>query len=86
MYSQRFGREIVLTEHARKRMAERDISPDTLMELVETGEVRHKDEARLWIAKSFPARQDNMLCVAAVAEKTLIVKTVMHHFAWEETP
>lgn len=56
------------------------------MELVETGEVRHKDEARLWIAKSFPERKDNMLCVAAVAEKTLIVKTVMHHFAWEETP
>lgn len=43
MYSQRFEGEIVLTEHARKRMAERDISPDTLKELVETGEARHKD-------------------------------------------
>ncbi len=86
MHSQRFGREIVLTEHARKRMTERDISSDTLQELLETGEVRYKDETRLWVAKSFPDRRDNMLCVAAVAEKTLIVKTVMHHFAWEETP
>lgn len=28
-------------------------------------------------------RMDNLLCVAAVLEKRLIIKTVMHHFAWE---
>jgi hypothetical protein len=25
---------------------------------------------------------DNLLCVAVVLEKTLFVKTLMHHFTW----
>ncbi len=31
-------------------------------------------------------RSDNLLYVAAVIEEVLIIKTVMHHFSWEETP
>jgi len=65
-------------------MAERQISPETLLELVETGEVRYRDPAHCWIARHFDERDDNLLCIAAVMENALVVKTVMHHFAWGE--
>ncbi|MEW6765643.1 MAG: hypothetical protein AB1344_07635 [Pseudomonadota bacterium] len=42
------------------------------MELIETGEVRHKDERRLWIAKCIPSRTDNLLCAAVTVEDALI--------------
>ena len=44
--------------------------------------VRNKDDLRLWIAKHYANRNDNLLCVAVVLEKTLVVKTLMHHFTW----
>ena len=28
-------------------------------------------------------RDDNLLCLAAVVETALVIKTVMHHFSWE---
>lgn len=83
MFSQRFNRPIILTHHARRRMAERDMGETLLLELIENGVTRYKDEHRLWIAHCFPDRADNLLCVAAVIEESLIVKTVMHHFEWE---
>jgi NAD(P)-dependent dehydrogenase (short-subunit alcohol dehydrogenase family) len=42
----------------------------------------HKDETRIWIAKHYGDRADNLLCVAAMLETTLVIKTVMHHFSW----
>ena len=44
MFSERFGRPIVITDHARERMATRAISEAQLLDMIETGEVRHKDE------------------------------------------
>jgi hypothetical protein len=64
-------------------MSERSVSDQILVDLVETGEVRHKDEIRLWIAKEYSDRVDNLLCIAAVLESAVVVKTVMHHFTWE---
>lgn len=84
MVSRRFGRNIVLTEHARRRMVDREIPLETLLELVETGEIRYRDPAHCWIAGHFDGRADNLLCVAAVMENALVVKTAMHHFAWGE--
>ncbi|MEO1751992.1 DUF4258 domain-containing protein [Thiofaba sp. EF100] len=83
MLSLRFGRIIIVTLHARQRMQERCISDALLLELIETGEERYKDERRLWIAKSIPGRTDNLICAAVALENALIVKTVMHHFTWE---
>ena len=83
MFSQRFERLIVVTDHARHRMAERDITEGELRDVIETGEVRHKDEVRIWIARHAVDRDDNLLCVAAILETALVVKTVMHHFSWE---
>lgn len=82
MFSERFGKSIVITAHARERMAARNISEALLRDVIETGDVRHKDKTRIWLAKHYGDRADNLLCVAAVLETTLVVKTVMHHFSW----
>ena len=84
MQSQRFDRPIYVTRHARERMAQRGISESDLAELVETGELRYKDESRFWTAKHFEDRCDNLICAALVLEEQLVVKTVMHHFDWRE--
>lgn len=86
MFSKRYGRDVMLTDHARKRMAQRDIDERVPLDLIETGEMRCKDEDRLWIAKHYPVRSDNLLCAAVVLETVLVVKTVMHHFTWEPEP
>lgn len=75
-----------MTHHARRRMAERDFSDLLLLDLIETGDVRRKDKTRLWIAKYYPERADNLLCAAIVLETTVVVKTVMHHFVWKLEP
>ncbi len=82
-FSSRFDCQVVTTLHAQQRMQERHISLDLLLEIIETGEIRHQDERRVWIAKQVSGRSDNLLCVAAARDGTLVVKTVMHHFAWE---
>jgi hypothetical protein len=74
----------MVTRHARERMTQRAISERELEELLETGELRYKDESRLWAAKYFEGRCDNLICAALVLEEQLVVKTVMHHFDWRE--
>lgn len=64
------------------RSAARAISEALLLDMIETGEVRNKDETRIWIAKGYGDRADNLLCVAAVLETTLVIKTMIHHFSW----
>ena len=83
MFSMRFNRTIHLTRHARERMIARSIDDDVLVDLLETGELRFKDDVRLWVAKEMPGREDNLICAAVVLEDRLVVKTVMHHFRWE---
>ncbi|MFN2411364.1 MAG: DUF4258 domain-containing protein [Halomonas sp.] len=83
MYCQRFDLDVYVTRHARERMTQRNISEAQLNELLETGRIRFKDDSRLWIAKKFSSRSDNLVCAAVVLEDKLIVKTVMHHFQWE---
>jgi hypothetical protein len=82
MFSERFGKSIVITDHARRRLVARGISDALLKDVIETGEVRYKDETRIWLAKYYGDRPDNLLCVAAVLETALVIKTVMHHFSW----
>ena len=80
MYSVRFRLEVFITRHARQRMVERDIDDALLLDLIETGTVRHKDETRLWLYKQYNNRDDNLLCVAAAVGDLLVIKTVMHHW------
>ncbi|MFP4616435.1 MAG: DUF4258 domain-containing protein [Thiohalospira sp.] len=83
-WSPRFGKEVYVTRHARERMAQRGIAEGELEDLLENGEVRYKDSERLWIAKAFPGRKDNLICAPVALEESLVVKTVMHHFEWGE--
>ena len=52
-----------------------------MLNLIETGETRYKDASRLWIYKRYADRNDNLLCAVVVLEHSVVVKTVMHHFA-----
>ena len=85
MDSLRFGLPIQITRHAKDRMAERGISTVLLLDLIETGAAKHKDEKRLWLFKHYPERSDNLICAAAVLEDCIVIKTVMHHFQLEES-
>ena len=80
MNSIRFQRPVIVTYHATQRMAERCVSEEILLEVIETGDTRYADETHLWVFKAFPVRDDNLLCVVLVLEDALVVKTVMHHF------
>jgi len=84
MFSRRFQRPVRITRHARQRMAERHMDDAVVLDVIETGTAKYKDAARLWLYKAVAGRADNLLCVAAVLEDALIVKTVMHHFEAED--
>ena len=60
MFSTRFQRPVVVSIHAKIRMVQRDISEAMLLEVIDTGETRYKDETHLWAFKAFPGRHDNL--------------------------
>lgn len=84
MHSSRFGLPVVLTEHARLRMAERTMDADLILEIIDTGILKEAGGAHYWLYKHLSGRPDNLLCVAAVIDNVLVVKTIMHH--WEPLP
>ena len=84
MFNQRFKKTVHLTDHVSARMAKRDISLELLLDLIETGDIRHKTESDLWIYKQYPDRRDNMVCTAVVIGQAVIVKTVMVDWILEE--
>jgi hypothetical protein len=62
-------------------MAERLISNELLVDVIDNGETRYRDATHLWAFKEFPERHDNLLCAVLVLEDAVVVKTVMHHFS-----
>ncbi len=84
MFSARFGRPVIVTRHAAQRMAERQVSDDLLLRLIDEGGQRWRDAHRLWVWLDVPGRSDNLVCAVLVLEDAVIVKTVMHR--WELMP
>ena len=84
MHSTRFDLPVVLTEHARLRMAERNIDAALVLEIIDTGTLKDAGNAHYWLYKHLMDRTDNLLCVAAVVDNVVVVKTIMHH--WEPRP
>jgi hypothetical protein len=82
MFSNRFEKNVWLTAHAQIRMEQRGISKEIVLDLVETGTVKHKDDKHLWIFKNYTDRTDNKLCAAVVIEEALVIKTLMTN--WQE--
>jgi hypothetical protein len=83
MFSIRFQRPVVLTQHAQVRMVQRSISMEELLVVVDTGDTRFKDDTHLWAFKNLPGRTDNLVCAVLVQEDVVVVKTVMHEFVLE---
>ena len=84
MHSVRFGMPIVLTEHAKLRMTERQMDEALIVDIIDTGTLKDAGRAHYWVYKHFDDRDDNLLCVAAVIDNVVVVKTVMHN--WEPMP
>lgn len=84
MHSTRFGLPVVLTEHARLRMAKRAISEALLLDIIDTGTARDAGRGHYWLYMEVLGRSDNLLCAAVVMDNAVVVKTVMHH--WETRP
>ena len=66
MYSARFNLQVVLTEHATQRMAERQISLEQVLEIIDSGTVKEAGGLHYWLCRHLPDRTDNLLCVEAV--------------------
>jgi hypothetical protein len=84
MFSTRFDRPVIVTRHARDRMAERGVDDVLLLRLIDEGRTRYSDDTHLWTWLDIPGRADNLVCAVLVLEDAVIVKTVMHH--WEPLP
>ncbi|MFO1429692.1 MAG: DUF4258 domain-containing protein [Candidatus Competibacteraceae bacterium] len=77
MWSERFNKNVWLTDHARQAMTKREIAESLVYDMVETDNIEHKDDLNAWIFKHYPERNDNLLCIATLIEQAVIVKTVM---------
>ena len=84
MHSTRFNLQVVLTEHAYQRMTERHISLEQVLEIIDSGTLKEAGGLHYWLYKHLADRTDNLLCVAAVIDNVVVVKTIMHH--WEPQP
>ena len=83
-FSQRFGKNVWITRHARKSMQKRGIDDATLERVIETGEVKRKSDVDMWIFKHIDSRQDNLICAAVVESAAVTVKTVMINWELED--
>jgi hypothetical protein len=84
MHSERFHLPVVLTEHAKTRMQERGIAEALVLDIIDTGMQKDAGNNHYWFYKHFDTRDDNLLCVAAVIDNVVVIKTIMHH--WEPMP
>jgi hypothetical protein len=84
MFSVRFNKAIVITQHAQLRMRQRAISVAELQEVIDHGDTRFKDETHLWVFMNLSGRSDNLVCAVLVLEDAVVVKTVMHYFVFED--
>jgi hypothetical protein len=62
MFSTRFQRLVIISSHAKIRMVERDINEAMLLEVIDSGEARYKDETHLWAFKD--SRNGMTICYA----------------------
>ncbi len=84
MYSERFQRNVWITNHARLMMEERSVPELLLLDLLETGNIKEKTARDLWIYKAYPERPDNLVCTAVMKGQAIIIKTVMVNWQLEE--
>ena len=74
MHSVRFDLPVVLTEHAKLRMIERNMDSAQVLEIIDTGALKDAGHPHYWLYKHFDDRADNLLCVATVIENAVVIK------------
>lgn len=80
---QRRSYELVVTHHAKLRMADREVSFNVLLDLLDKGSVKEgKRVGHFWIYSSLEEREDNLLSLSIrVEEKRVVVVTVMTNWS-----
>jgi len=81
-YSNRFEKNVWLTNHAIEAMVKRNIILPEIKILIESGEYRKNKDSHGWIYFEFPERDDNLVCAAVIDADAIIVKTIM--VRWKE--
>jgi hypothetical protein len=76
-YSEKFGKNIWLTNHAIEAMAKRKITLPEVKKLIELGDYRDVKGEHGWIYCKFSERDDNLMCAAVVNKEAIIIKTLM---------
>ncbi len=72
--------DILITDHAQRRMVERGVSEELIIGLIENGQTKSKPQSTnaFWIFNQIPERTDNLICISVVIEfETLVIKTVL---------
>lgn len=80
-FSDRFEKNVWLTNHAIEAMAKRRITLSEVKKVIECGEYREKEEAHGWLFYELPGRDDNLVCAAVVSREGIIIKTIMVRWA-----
>ena len=83
-FSQRFGKNVWITKHARESMQKRGIDDAMLEMVIEQGEIKRQNQTHLWVFKRIETRTDNLICAAAVETSAVIIKTVMINWELED--
>ncbi|MBT7207872.1 MAG: hypothetical protein HN868_10995 [Gammaproteobacteria bacterium] len=77
LYSERFGKNVWLTNHAIEAMAKRKVTLPEVKILIELGNYKSVEKSHGWIYHGFSEREDNLVCSAIVNEKAIIIKAIM---------
>ena len=72
-YSNRFEKNVWLTNHAIETMVKRNIILPEIKTLLESGEYRENKDSHGWIYFEFPERDDNLVCAAVIDADAIIV-------------
>ncbi len=83
-FSQRFGKGVWITHHARASMQKRQIDVTVLERVIEEGEIKRVNATNLWVFTHIDGRSDNLICAAVVEQAAIVVKTVMVNWELED--
>lgn len=83
-FSERFARNVWLTNHAKAALLKRGLDEATLLGLIESGDIMDKGDGHCWIHQHLQHRSDNRICAAVVIDQSVIVKTVMVNWQIKE--
>lgn len=80
-FSERFNKNVRITNHALESMLRRNVDMATLLQVIENGAIKRSDEVNMWVFMHIQERDDNLVCAAVVKQAAVVIKTVMIN--WE---